>query len=55
MPPYTPLLKISDQLYAKNESLMEFNPTGSIKDRMARYVLDAAEKSGELQPGGHDH
>ena len=28
------------------------NPGGSIKDRVARYMLDAAEASGELQPGG---
>ena len=28
------------------------NPGGSVKDRVARYMLDAAEASGELQPGG---
>ncbi|HEU0299228.1 MAG TPA: pyridoxal-phosphate dependent enzyme, partial [Longimicrobium sp.] len=28
------------------------NPTGSMKDRMARATLDAAEADGRLQPGG---
>ncbi len=28
------------------------NPTGSIKDRMAIYILDEAVKSGKLPPGG---
>ena len=28
------------------------NPAGSIKDRMAAYIVDAAEKSGDLRPGG---
>src|SRR5918999_4501021 len=27
------------------------NPTGSIKDRVAKAMLDAAEAAGELQPG----
>ena len=27
------------------------NPTGSIKDRTALFMVDAAEKSGQLQPG----
>ena len=29
-----------------------FNPGGSVKDRIARRMVDAAEASGELQPGG---
>lgn len=29
-----------------------FNPGGSSKDRIARNILDAAERSGELRPGG---
>ena len=28
------------------------NPTGSMKDRMAKAVIEAAEASGRLQPGG---
>jgi cysteine synthase A len=28
------------------------NPTGSMKDRMARAVIEAAERDGRLQPGG---
>jgi cysteine synthase B len=40
--------KPSVQLYAKLEAQ---NPTGSIKDRVARAMLDAAEASGDLEPG----
>jgi cystathionine beta-synthase len=29
-----------------------FNPGGSVKDRIARRMIDAAEASGALQPGG---
>jgi cysteine synthase len=35
-------------LYVKAES---FNPAGSVKDRLALGVIEAAEKSGELKPG----
>ncbi len=28
------------------------NPTGSIKDRMAMYILNEAERRGEIRPGG---
>lgn len=28
------------------------NPTGSMKDRMAKAVIEGAERSGKLQPGG---
>ena len=44
----TPLIRISDRLYAKLETL---NPSGSIKDRMACYILDRAEERGEISPG----
>jgi [CysO sulfur-carrier protein]-thiocarboxylate-dependent cysteine synthase len=40
--------KPSVRLYAKLEGQ---NPTGSIKDRVAKAMLDAAEASGELTPG----
>jgi cysteine synthase B len=36
------------KLYAKLEGQ---NPTGSIKDRVAKAMIEAAEASGELQPG----
>lgn len=44
----TPLIQISPKLFAKLET---YNPTGSIKDRMAYYVLTKAEERGELKPG----
>ena len=40
--------KPSVRLYAKLEGQ---NPTGSIKDRVAKAMIDAAEASGELVPG----
>jgi [CysO sulfur-carrier protein]-thiocarboxylate-dependent cysteine synthase len=36
------------KIYAKLEGE---NPTGSIKDRVAKSMIDAAEASGELEPG----
>ena len=44
----TPLIKISDKIYAKLET---YNPSGSIKDRMAYYILVEAKKRWELKPG----
>jgi len=44
----TPMIKISDKIYAKGEI---FNPTGSIKDRPASYILNHAELMGELKSG----
>lgn len=51
----TPLVRIGYRLdghtgfiYAKLES---FNPSGSIKDRMAAFVMGRAEESGALRPG----
>src|SRR5262245_27046743 len=35
-------------LWVKMEA---FNPLGSVKDRLALAVIEAAEKSGELKPG----
>ena len=40
--------KPSVQIYAKLEAQ---NPTGSIKDRVAKAMIEAAEASGDLQPG----
>lgn len=52
----TPLLKLRHvnetpdvAIYVKCEFL---NPGGSIKDRMALKMIEAAEKSGKLKPGG---
>jgi cysteine synthase B len=36
------------QIYAKLEA---HNPTGSIKDRVAKAMIEAAEASGQLEPG----
>lgn len=35
-------------IYAKLEGQ---NPTGSVKDRIAKFMIEAGEKSGELKPG----
>ncbi len=51
---HTPVVKINRlapkgiNLYVKSEA---FNPLGSVKDRLALGVIEAAEKSGELKPG----
>jgi cysteine synthase len=52
---HTPLVELSRlapkpgiRLYAKLEGE---NPTGSIKDRVAKAMIEAAEASGELEPG----
>lgn len=44
----TPLLQISDRIWAKFEGV---NPSGSIKDRMATYILNNAEKEGLIKKG----
>jgi cysteine synthase A len=50
----TPLVRLNKlapadvNVYVKVES---FNPMASVKDRMARAVIEKAEASGELQPG----
>jgi len=44
----TPIVKLSKHLYAKFET---FNPSGSVKDRMALYILNKAEESGALKSG----
>src|SRR2546421_7133218 len=51
----TPLVEITRldtgpcQLFAKLENQ---NPTGSIKDRIALSMIEAAERDGSLEPGG---
>lgn len=48
----TPLLSLKKltgkNIYAKAEFL---NPGGSIKDRIAKYMIEEAEKRGDLKPG----
>jgi cysteine synthase len=52
----TPLVKlnrIAQRLHATIALKGEFkNPLGSVKDRIGRAMIEAAEASGELQPGG---
>jgi cystathionine beta-synthase len=38
----------SAEVYAKLEFM---NPSGSVKDRLARFMIDEAEKDGRLKPG----
>jgi len=51
---HTPVVRINRlapdgvNLYVKIEA---FNPLGSVKDRLALGVIEAAERSGELKPG----
>src|SRR5213083_1571008 len=50
----TPVVRVNNiapagvDLYVKIEA---FNPLGSVKDRLALGVIEAAEKSGDLKPG----
>ena len=52
----TPLIKLNrlDEGLPGNVAVkLEFyNPAGSVKDRIGRAIIDAAEKSGALKPGG---
>lgn len=55
---HTPLLElthIEKELNLKARLLAKveyFNPAGSVKDRVAKEIIDDAEKSGRLKPGG---
>ncbi|OQY35378.1 MAG: cysteine synthase A [Spirochaetaceae bacterium 4572_59] len=49
----TPLLKLN-KIAANTEILLKlefFNPLGSVKDRVGKSMIEAAEKSGKLNPG----
>lgn len=46
---YEDKLEFGGRLLAKLEY---FNPTGSVKDRIAREMIEAAEAEGRLKPGG---
>lgn len=54
----TPLLELTQfekdyQLEATMLAKLDyFNPAGSVKDRVAKSILDDAEQSGKLKPGG---
>ena len=52
----TPLIRLrqlSEETGCEILGKAEFmNPGGSVKDRAARWIIDAAERSGALQPGG---
>lgn len=52
----TPIVRLTQlglpddvRLYAKLET---YNPAGSVKDRVGKYMIDAAERDGQLRPGG---
>ena len=45
----TPLFDFGDNIVAKAEF---FNPSGSIKARMAKFMIEKAEEEGLLKPGG---
>jgi cystathionine beta-synthase len=52
----TPLVRLhtmTEGIQANVYAKVEFtNPGGSVKDRIAMHIIDAAERSGELKPGG---
>ena len=53
---HTPLVGLSNSTRAGEAQVLlkleRTNPAGSMKDRVARYVIDIAEEKGWLQPGG---
>ncbi|MCP4581266.1 MAG: cysteine synthase family protein [candidate division Zixibacteria bacterium] len=51
--PLVPLDKIGSDLPAKAFAKLEmYNPSGSIKDRLALGLIENARRSGQLEPGG---
>ena len=51
----TPLVRLNRTMPEGVEVLAKmeyFNPAGSVKDRIARQIIEAAQASGELKPGG---
>jgi cystathionine beta-synthase len=52
----TPLLKLTNVTEGIRATVLAkveyFNPGGSVKDRIALRMIEAAEESGELRPGG---
>lgn len=50
--PVVPLVRIAPQESAEVHVLLEYlNPSGSIKDRIAAYMVQKAEERGDLRPG----
>jgi cysteine synthase A len=51
--PLVRLNRLTDGLDAEVVAKLEFyNPANSVKDRIGAAIIDAAERSGELRPGG---
>ncbi|WP_426323706.1 pyridoxal-phosphate dependent enzyme [Microbacterium sp. E-13] len=51
--PLVQLTRVTDGIAATVLAKVEyFNPGGSAKDRIARLIIDAAERDGQLLPGG---
>ena len=51
--PLVQLTRVTDGVAATVLAKVEyFNPGGSAKDRIARDIIDAAERDGQLRPGG---
>src|SRR5437660_192282 len=52
----TPLVKLQKMVGPQDATVLvkcEFmNPGGSVKDRMALFILEKAEREGKLKPGG---
>jgi len=52
----TPLVKLNKMMTNSTATVLAklefYNPTSTVKDRLAIAMVDAAEKSGELKPGG---
>lgn len=44
----TPLIKINSKIYAKLET---YQPTGSVKDRMVKYLVEDAYRNRKIVPG----
>lgn len=52
----TPLVKLNKMMTNSTATVLAklefYNPTSTVKDRLSIAMVDAAEKSGELKPGG---
>ena len=53
---HTPLVRLQHICPNKQVTILAkcefFNPSASIKDRMVSYIIEEAERSGQLKPGG---